>query len=120
MKLFLSLLFFCTVVLFSCTDRDDNLEGVQIRVQNSTETIFSEVVIDTLLFQDLEPEDIAFYQKYDSLVLPRNVRLTADSLEFNVAVDTLFELDSIQLHLFTYRIRRSLEDETLQIEVLKD
>ncbi|MFS4449307.1 hypothetical protein [Maribacter sp. 2307UL18-2] len=120
MKLIISFTILCTVILFSCTDRDDNLEGVQIRVQNTTETTFSEVVIDSLLFQDLQPEEIAFYQKYDSLVLPRSVALKTDSLDFSIAVDTMLELDSVKLHLFTYRIKRSLEDETLEIEILKD
>lgn len=120
MKLIISFTLLFAVILFSCTDRDDNLEGIQIRVQNTTETTFSEVVIDSLIFQDLLPEEIAFYQKYDSLVLPRSVSLKTDSLDFSVAIDTMFELDSVKLHLFTYRIKRSLENEALEIEVLKD
>ena len=43
MKSIASLALFCVVILFSCTDRDDNLEGVQIRVQNTTGTTFNEV-----------------------------------------------------------------------------
>lgn len=120
MKLLVSLMLCCAVVFFSCTDRDDNLEGVQIRVQNASTTAFIEVGVDTLVFQDMQPEDIAFYQQYDSLVLPRTVSLLADSLDLSVAIDTMFELDSTRLHLFTYRIKGPGEGGAYEVEVLKD
>jgi len=52
----------------------------------------------------MQPEEIAFYQKYDGLVLPQSVLLKGDSLELTVAVDTMFAIDSTKLNLFTYRI----------------
>lgn len=120
MKSIACLVFFCTVILFSCTDRDDNLEGVQIRVQNTTGTTFSEVVIDSLIFSDLEEKETAFYQKYDGFDLPKSVLLKTDSVEFTVAIDTLFVIDSTQLNLFTYRIKGLSEGLVAEIDVLKD
>lgn len=120
MKSIACLVFFCTVILFSCTDRDDNLEGVQIRVQNTTGTTFTEVVIDSLLFSDLQEEETTFYQKYDGLVLPQNVMLKTDSLEFTVAIDTMFQIDSTKLNLFTYRIKELTEAMKKEVDVLKD
>ena len=120
MKSVASLVLFCIVVLFSCTDRDDNLEGVQIRVENKTGTTFTEVVIDSLVFSDMQPDDIAFYQKYDGLVLPRNVLLKGDSLDLVVAVDTIFEIDSTKLNLFTYRIKGFSDTMGADVEVMKD
>ena len=120
MKSVASLILFCVIVLFSCTDRDDNLEGVQIRVQNTTGTAFTEVVIDSLLFSDMQPDEIAFYQKYDGLDLPQSVLLKADSLELTVAIDTMFAIDSTKLHLFTYRIKGLSDAMDAEIEVLID
>ena len=120
MKSVASLILFCIVVLFSCTDRDDNLEGVQIRVENTTGTTFTEVVIDSLVFSDMQPDDIAFYQKYDGLVLPTNILLKGDSLELSVAVDSIFEIDSTKLNLFTYRIKGLSIDVDAEVVVLKD
>ena len=120
MKSIASLVLFCVVVLFSCTDRDDNLEGVQIRVQNTTEITFSEVVIDSLIFADVEPDDLPFYQKFEGLSLPQSVILRSDSLETTVSVDSIFEIDSTQLNLFTYRIKDLTEEMVVEINILKD
>jgi hypothetical protein len=120
MKVMVSLLLLCTIVLISCTDRDDNLEGVQIRVQNTTGTTFTEVVIDSLVFFDMKPDELAFYQKYEGLVLPQNVLLKGDSLELTVAIDTMFEIDSTNLNLFTYKIKGLSADMNAAVEVLKD
>ena len=120
MKPVASLILFCVVVLFSCTDRDDNLEGVQIRVQNTTGTTFTEAVIDSLVFSDLQPDEIAFYQKYDGLLLPSNILLKGDSLELSIAIDTVFEIDSTKLNLFTYRIKGLSDELDAEVEVLKD
>jgi hypothetical protein len=120
MKILASVLIFVTIVSFSCTDRDDNLEGVQIRVENTTQTTFTEVRIDSLVFSDLQPDDLAFYQQYDSLELPQTIELLGDSLDLIVAVDTAFVIDSLQLHLFTYRITGLTEATEAEVEVLKD
>ena len=120
MKSVASLVLFCVVILFSCTDRDDNLEGVQIRVQNTTGITFTEAVIDSLVFSDLQPDEIAFYQKFDGLVLPSNMLLKGDSLEITVVIDTMFEIDSTKLSLFTYRIKGLSDAMEAEVEVLKD
>jgi hypothetical protein len=120
MKSFVSFVLFCIVVLSACTDRDDNLEGVQIRVQNTTETTFTEVIIDSLIFADIRPDDLPFYQKYDGLTLPRSMILTSDSLSITVNVDSIFEIDSTQLNLFTYRIKGLTEEIGVGVVVLKD
>lgn len=120
MKSLASLILICLVVLLSCTDRDDNLEGVQVRVQNTTGIIFTEVVLDSLVFSDLQPDEIAFYQKYDGLVLPSNILLKGDSLELSVAIDSLFEIDSTKLNLFTYRIKGLFDDTEAEVDILRD
>ena len=76
--------------------------------------------IDSLLFSDLQPDEIAFYQKNDSLELPRTVILKGDSLEWTVAIDTMFEIDSIKLNLFTYQINGLSDSIALEVKVLKD
>ncbi len=120
MKLLVSLILCVSIIAISCTDRDDNLEGIQIRVQNATNTTLNEVLVDTLLYGDLQPDDLTFYQRYDSLILPQNVQIFADSLNMTIELDSLIELDSTQLFLFTYRIKEMSETMDLEIEVLQD
>ncbi len=120
MKISVAVLIFSLVLVFSCTDRDDNLEGVQIRVENTTGSTFTEVVIDSLIFSDLQPDELAFYQKYNGLSLPQSVVLTGDSLSTTVAIDSIFEIDSTQLNLFTYRIKGLTEEMPIEVDILKD
>ncbi len=120
MKLFFSFILFASIVAISCTDRDDTLEGVQIRVQNTTNTTFNEVLIDTLLFADLQPNDLSFYQQYDSLVIPKRVRIFADSLNLTIVLDTLVVADSTQLNLFTYSIKEITETKEIEVDLLQD
>lgn len=120
MRFLVSVMICFAVVLFSCTDRDDNLEGVQIRVQNTTSTSFTEVAIDSLIFTDVQPEETVFYQQYMGTVLPNTVVLTGDSLSVSIAADNTFEIDSTRLNLFTYRIKGLAEGESATVEVLQD
>jgi len=120
MKFLMSILICFAVVFFSCTDRDDNLEGVQIRVQNTTGTAFTIVDIDSLTFSDVEAGQTVFYQQYDGDVLPGTVALTGDSLSFTVIVDSIFEIDTTSLNLFTYQIKGLSNDMDATVEVLKD
>lgn len=119
MKTFVSILVCFTVVLFSCTDRDDNLEGVQIRVQNTTATTYTEVAIDSLLYPNVAADTRTFYQGFTGNSLPSAIVLTSDSLEMNVTVGNTFAIDTAQLNLFTYRIKGSTQ-EAMEVEVLKD
>ncbi|MFS4494156.1 hypothetical protein [Maribacter sp. 2308TA10-17] len=120
MKFLVSILICFTVVLFSCTDRDDKLEGVQIRVQNTSISSFTEVGIDSLFFLDVQSGRTVFYQAYNGNVLPSNVILTTDSLSVSIAVDNTFEIDSTTLNLFTYKIKDLPEGDSTTIEILKD
>ena len=120
MKLLVSILICFSVVLFSCTDRDDKLEGVQIRVQNTTSTSFAEVGIDSLVFTDIQSGRTVFYQQYNGDVLPSRVILTTDSLSTSIVVDNTFEIDSTVLNLFTYKIGGLSEGGNATIEIIKD
>jgi len=120
MKVLTSILICLSIVVFSCTDQDDNLEGVQIRVQNRTATTFSKVTIDSLIFSDLQPDELAFYQKYDGIELPQIIEIEGDSLYLSVEIDTTMTIDSTQLSLFTYRIKGLSETIEAEVEILKD
>lgn len=120
MRILFAAMVFSVILILSCTDRDDNLEGVQIRVLNATSTTFSEVTVDSLLFSNLKPDDIPFYQRYNGTTLPSNVMLSTDSLTVTVSVDSVFQIDTTSLNLFTYRIYKLTEETELRVEVLED
>lgn len=119
MKLLASIMICFTVVVFSCTDRDDNLEGVQIRVQNATSTSYSEITIDSLVFTEIPSGRTVFYQQFNGDSLPGDVIITTDSISQTITVDNTFEIDSTVLNLFTYKINNLSSEETT-IEILKD
>ncbi len=120
MKPVLSLMLSFVVVLVSCTDRDDNLTGIQIRVQNNTETLFAEVVIDTLSFFDIQPQQQKFYKNYSNDRLPERMSIRTDSLMFDLTVDNQITFDTTDLNLFTYRIFKMDDSTDFKATIVKD
>ena len=120
MKIVVSMFICFSLIALSCTDRDDNLEGVQIRVLNATASTYREIVIDSLFFVDVQPDELPFYQKYEGTTLPDRVLLSLDSLVITVTADSIFEIDSTKLNLFTYRIYDLADEMGAKVEILKD
>ena len=110
------------LIFFSCTDRDDNLEGVQLRVLNTANTTFTNVIIaDSLVFSDVQSGELTLYQEFDGVDLPQEVMLTNSSLTetVSVAANTI-EIDTTILNLITYRIGRAEDETDIRVNLLRD
>ncbi len=119
MKKFLVLAFISCVVVFGCTDYDDNLSGTQIRVRNNSTIDLNEVYIDSLQYGEVAQKEATPYQKYDSSDLPEFLRVKADSLELEEAVG-IFEIDSVMLRLYTFQIDTVSNEAGLKFQILED
>ena len=110
------------LIFFSCTDRDDNLEGVQLRVLNTANTTFTNVIIaDSLVFSDVQSGELTFYQEFDGIDLPQEVMLTNSSLTetVSVAANTI-EIDTTILNLITYRIGLTEDETDIRVNLIRD
>lgn len=124
MKKFLPLsLLLGLVFIFSCTDYDDNLSGVQIRVRNSSDVNLDEVEVADLKYGEVATGVTTPYQELKAPQLgeepvPLAISVTVDSLNYYELVDV--EIDTIGLQLLTFQIDAASEGTGLEFKVLED
>ncbi|MCX2719298.1 hypothetical protein [Lentiprolixibacter aurantiacus] len=64
---------------FSCTDQDDDLAAVNIRVKNVSGLVFDSVLVgeSTEAFTDLVPDDYSEYQEFDTAYTYAFIQITS-------------------------------------------
>lgn len=95
----------CVVLLFSCTDRDDNVSLVNIRIQNSTELFFTEVRIaerDTV-YENIEAGKFSEYMEFETAYPTASISILTDSTSINY-FPTEVSADSLPIGFYTYEI----------------
>ena len=105
MKRVFFLIVLCTGMLLSCTDRDDNLDTVNIRIQNSTEKYFNEVRVakrDTV-YENIAAGDFSPYLEYETAYRTSSLTILTDSTSLNY-FPTDISLDSLPIGFYTYEI----------------
>lgn len=112
MKRVLLLSFFCIGIFLSCTDRDDNVSMVNIRVQNSTSLFFTEVRIakNDTVYQNIEAGKFSEYIEYEKAYTTTTLTILTDSTSYNyfpVVVST----DSLPIGFYTYEITLDEENQ---------
>ncbi|TDS11617.1 hypothetical protein DFQ03_3644 [Maribacter caenipelagi] len=110
MKRVLLLSVICVVLLFSCTDRDDEVNLVNIRIQNSTKLFFNEVRIaerDTV-YENIAAGEFSEYIEFETAYANAAVSILTDSTSLNY-IPTAVSSDSLPIGFYTYEI--SLDEE---------
>ncbi|HDZ03705.1 hypothetical protein LCGC14_0346810 [marine sediment metagenome] len=100
----------CVVTLLSCTDRDDEFNFVNIRIQNSTELLFTEVRIaqkDTV-YENVEAGKFSEYLEFETASSNVAISIQTDSTSLNY-IPTEVSYDSLPMGFYTYEI--SLDEE---------
>lgn len=99
--IFLFLLF---VGIVSCDDRDDNLTGPNIRIQNLSSQNFSrvEVRVDTLFFENISSDGFSDYMEFDVAYQQDTLRVEADSTVINFVPDSISS--QLPIGLYTYQL----------------
>lgn len=105
MKRFFILIILAAITTIACTDRDDDISTVNIRIQNSTASFFQEVRVtgkDTV-YENIAAGEFSDYLEYNQGF--RDVALTviADSSNFNYTPDTTVS-DSLPIGFYTYKL----------------
>lgn len=110
MKRVVLLAVICVVVLFSCTDRDDEVNLVNIRVQNSTELFFSEVRIveNDTVYENIEAGEFSEYMEFERAYANTAISILTDSTSLNY-VPVEMSTDTLPIGFYTYEI--SLDEE---------
>ncbi|TLP81027.1 hypothetical protein [Maribacter sp. ACAM166] len=112
MKRIFLLSIFSIVLLFSCTDRDDNVDMVNIRIQNSTKQFFSEVRIaqrDTV-YVNIAAGDFSEYMEYETAYQSSALTILTDSMSLNY-FPLEIPSDSLPIGFYTYEITLGEENQ---------
>lgn len=108
--LFLSILFLG--LLISCTDRDDNVATVNIRIQNSTAQFFNEVRVaqrDTV-YENIAAGDFSEYMEYEIAYQTAALTILTDSTSINYFPAEV-PSDSLPIGFYTYEITLDEENQ---------
>ena len=92
------------VTLLSCDDRDDNLTGPNIRIQNLSNQNFSrvEVRVDTLFFENITSNGFSDYMEFDIAYQQDTLRIETDSTVINFVPDSISS--PLPIGLYTYQL----------------
>lgn len=109
-------LLFCIVTLVTfisaCTDRDDEISSVNIRIQNSTELFFSEIRIaqNDTTYRDVSSETYSEYLEYDFGFMTDEIRVMTDSSSFTY-FPSASAIDSLPIGFYTYELFFDAEEQ---------
>jgi hypothetical protein len=99
-------------ILLSCTDRDDNVTMVNIRIQNNTAQFFNEVRVsqrDTV-YENIAAGDFSEYLEYETAYQTAALTILTDSMSLNY-FPTGVPSDSLPIGFYTYEITLDEENQ---------
>lgn len=108
---FIALILFVGIV--ACDDRDDNLTGPNIRIQNLSTQNFSrvEIRVDTLFFENVSSDGFSDYMEFDVAYQQDTLRIEADSTVINFVPDSIS--NPLPIGLYTYQLDIDEEGELI-------
>ncbi|MGC1514426.1 MAG: hypothetical protein WA810_02520 [Maribacter sp.] len=108
-KIFLSV-FVLIIIFLSCTDRDDEVNAVNIRIQNSTNLFFTEVKVaerDTV-FENIAAGDFSAYLEFETAFQSAAITILTDSTNLQY-FPTEISSDSLPIGFYTYELSLDAE-----------
>lgn len=104
MKRAVVLLFICIVLVWACDDRDDNLLGPNVRIQNLSQQNFQlvELEADSIFFEDIASESFSDYLELYEAYAQYTLRIEADSTQYHFVPDAIG--DQLPTGLYTYQL----------------
>ena len=111
----LLLLIAMVIVLFACEDRDDNINGVNIRVKNDANFTFNKVQVgpEDKLHENLAPGDYSDYLEYETAYRDAYIKIDADSTNYVLQPTDFVGEDSLNIGFYTYELNVSQSGDVL-------
>lgn len=99
-------------ISISCTDRDDNVDIVNIRIKNNTDFFFNEVLLvqkDTI-YENVGEGEFSEYYEFVQAFQTAALTITTDSTTYNYVPEET-PIDSLPIGFYTYELGLDEEDE---------
>ncbi|MEO9892438.1 hypothetical protein [Aurantibacter sp.] len=110
----LALLLIAIVLVFgSCTDRDDDLSGVNIRIKNDSNINFNSVAVggSDEVYENISSGGYSEYLEYETAYRYNSVYIESDSTSYNYSPIDFVGEDSLNFGFYTYELSISEEGE---------
>ena len=113
MRYLFAFLFTAIIIFSACNDRDDNLMGPNVRIENRSSQNFKFVQVrsvnDSIFYENIAPDGFSDYLEYDIAYQQDTLTIETDSTEVRFVPDSISE--PLPLGLYTYRITITEEGE---------
>lgn len=108
-------LFFLFALAISCTDRDDDLTAVNIRLRNTSEIVFDEVVVGDgpQIYENLAPDSFSEYKEYETAYRYAYIQITSGEETFVLQPIDFVGEEELPIGLYTYELSLTEEGEVL-------
>lgn len=114
MKRFLLVVVIFLGIIFSCTDRDDDVNTVNIRIKNNTDLTFTEVRLiekDTI-YENIPSGELSEYYEFISASEEMGLTILTDSTTYNY-IPSALAIDSLPIGFYTYELGIDEENQIL-------
>lgn len=104
MKKWIGIIGVLIVLVWACDDRDDNLLGPNIRIQNLSGQNFVQVQVrnDSIVFENVSSEGFSPYIELETAYFQDTLRIEADSTQFTFIPDSIGA--PLPIGLYTYQL----------------
>lgn len=102
-KILLYLAVVLVIVHWSCEDRDDNLVGANIRINNVSALNFNSVQVgDSIVFENVSADGFSEYKEFEMAFEEDELIIETDSATYNFQPSEPFE--ALPIGLYTYEL----------------
>jgi len=115
MRKFVLLVLVVVGLAYACTDRDDDLNAVNIRIKNNTETLFNEVLVveNDTVFENIPAGEFSEYIAVQRAFEATALTVITDSITYSY-MPAEVSVDSLPIGFYTYELSF---DEAQEIDV---
>ncbi|MBM1108004.1 hypothetical protein JQC67_17770 [Aurantibacter crassamenti] len=115
MRKFLLLLFATTLVIGACTDRDDVIGDVNIRIKNQSNLNFVKVEVSGTeeSYENVASGDYSEYLEFETAYKYASIVIEADSTNYSYQPIDFVGEDSLSFGFYTYELNITEEGEVL-------
>ena len=106
MKRYIVLIMLLAMGFGACTDRDDDLEAINIRVKNKSSLIFDSVQVGEALepVTNLAPDDYSEYQEFETAYTYAFIRITSGEETFTLQPIDFVGETPLPFGFYTYEL----------------
>lgn len=105
---------------YACTDRDDDLNAVNIRIKNNTEALFNEVLVveNDTLYENIPAGEYSEYIEFQRAFQSTTLTIVTDSTTYNF-VPSEVVTDSLPIGFYTYELGFDEEEQINLIFIIE-